>query len=349
LVGVVSTLSTSFSFVEKVKYSNEKGLFRISRNVTPGGILVDDRLGGLKGRANASTNEGTTPMSARTVSVLGLGWMGTAIATTLVREGHTVTVWNRTVEKTTPFIGRTQIAPTVLAAVEASDIVFVCVLNYEVADEMLRTSDVTGAISGKSLVQFSSGTPERTREAGRWASVHDVSYLDCTMSAGPQHVGTDLGTFFYTGVREVFDDLRDVLAPLIGTSTYCGEQMGYAAALDFAHLGAFTGVLTVLGNVLSLLKVEGVPLEDFLPTLSFLSQEFLDGVVQAITADQYPSGAATLTTWKAWADQFVHSEHDVAIDPRVAELVRDYLALGVERGHGGDDIYAIFSAFGPIG
>jgi len=56
--------------------------------------------------------------------------MGAAIADTLVREGHTVTVWNRAVEKSTPFVGRAQIVPTVLAAVEASDIVFICVLNY---------------------------------------------------------------------------------------------------------------------------------------------------------------------------------------------------------------------------
>lgn len=286
-------------------------------------------------------------MSVRTVSVLGLGWMGAALANTMVREGHTVTVWNRTAEKTAPFVGRTAIAPSVFAAVEASDIVFVCVLNYEVTDEMVRTPDVLAALSGKTLVQFSSGTSQRAREAGRWTREHDVSYLDCTMSGGPQHIGTDLGTFHYTGSRDVFESLRDVLTPLIGTSTYCGEELGYAAALDFAHLGAFTGVLMVLGNVVSLLKAEGVPLDDFIATVPFLSREFLNGVVEAVTADQYPSGAATLTTWKAWADQFVQAELDVGIDPRVAQVVRDYVALGIERGHAGDDIYAIFSAFGP--
>jgi 3-hydroxyisobutyrate dehydrogenase-like beta-hydroxyacid dehydrogenase len=286
-------------------------------------------------------------MGAQSVSVLGLGWMGSAIANTLVREGHNVTVWNRTADKSKPFVGRAQVAPTALAAVKASDIVFVCVLNYDATDELLRTPDVTTAISGRTLVQFSSGTPERAREAGRWAKEHDVSYLDCTMSGGPQHIGSDLGTFFYAGPREVFEGLRALLTPLIGTSTYCGEDLGYAAALDFAHLGAFTGVITVLCNVISLLDAEGVPVDDFLSTVPFLNREFLDGFVQAISADQFPSGAATLTTWKAWADQFVQAERDAGIDPRVAQVVRDYLALGVERGHGSDDIYAIFSAFGP--
>jgi 3-hydroxyisobutyrate dehydrogenase-like beta-hydroxyacid dehydrogenase len=287
-------------------------------------------------------------LSARSIAVLGLGWMGAAIANTLVREGHMVTVWNRSLEKSTPFAGRAQVAPTVLAAVEASDIVFVCVLNYDASDELLRTPEVAAAISGKTLVQFSSGTPARAREAGAWASAHDTSYLDCTMSGGPEQIGNNQGAFFYTGPRDVFEALREVLAPLIGTSTYCGEDLGYAAALDFARLGTFTGVLTVLGNVFSLLDAEGVPPDDFLATVPFLSRAFLDGVVQAITADQYPSGVATLTTWKAWADQFVQSEHDAGIDPRVAELVRDCLALAIERGHGGDDIYALFSAFGPF-
>jgi len=284
-------------------------------------------------------------MSTRTISMLGLGWMGAALASTLVRDGHAVTVWNRSSEKSAPFAGRAQVATSVLDAVEASDIVFVCVLDYAASDELLRTPEVTVAISGKTLVQFSSGTPSRAREAGEWASAHQVSYLDCTMSGGPQQIGHDVGTFFYTGAREVFESLRDILDPLIGTSTYCGPDLGYAAALDFARLGAFTGVLTVLGNAVALLGAEGVAIEDFLTTVPFLDRSFLDGVVQAISADEYPSGAATLTTWKAWADQFVQTELDASVDPRVAQIVRDALALAIDRGHGARDIYALFSAF----
>jgi 3-hydroxyisobutyrate dehydrogenase-like beta-hydroxyacid dehydrogenase len=286
-------------------------------------------------------------MGERAVSVLGLGWMGAALANTLVREGHDVTVWNRTAHKARPFEGRAHVARTVRAAVEASDVIFVCLLNYEASDELLREADVAAALSGKTLVQFSSGTPARAREAGEWARRHGLSYLDCTMSAGPQHVGSALGTFYYTGALEVFESVREVITPLVGTSTYCGEELGYAAALDFAHLGAFTGLMTVLGSVVALLDAEGVALEDFLPTVSFLDREFLEGVVEAISEERYPSGRAALTTWKAWADQFVSSARDAGVDDGVARLVRDSLAVAVERGHGGEDIYAVFSAFSP--
>jgi 3-hydroxyisobutyrate dehydrogenase-like beta-hydroxyacid dehydrogenase len=139
-------------------------------------------------------------MSSRTVTVLGLGWMGAAIANTMIREGHGVTVWNRILEKSATFAGRAEIAPTVLAAVESSDVIFVCVVNYEASDEMLQTPDVTAALSGKTLVQFSSGTPERAREAGQWARQPDVSYVDCTMSGGPRSSTPDARRSLTPGV-----------------------------------------------------------------------------------------------------------------------------------------------------
>jgi len=144
----------------------------------------------------------------------------------------------------------------VLAAVESSDVIFVCVVNYEASDEMLQTPDVTAALSGKTLVQFSSGTPERAakRTVGAPArrvvfGLHDVRWSSANRQQS-RHV-------LLHGRQEVFDAWRDVITPLIGTSTYCGEELGYAAALDFARLGALTGVLTVLGNVVSLLQAEG--------------------------------------------------------------------------------------------
>lgn len=38
------------------------------------------------------------------VSILGLGAMGSALARALLRDGHRVTVWNRTTSKAEPLV-----------------------------------------------------------------------------------------------------------------------------------------------------------------------------------------------------------------------------------------------------
>ncbi len=284
-------------------------------------------------------------MAPTSVSVLGLGWMGTAIANTLLREGHQLTVWNRSPEKCAPFAGRALVAESVEQAVRASSLVFVCVRNYDVSDEMLHPPAVTAALSGKTLVQFSSGTAQRARASGQWAKDHNIAYLDCTMHGGPHQIGTGLGTFHYTGDLAVFEATLDVLSPLIGDSAYLGEDLGYAAALDFARLGTYTGLMTVLGSVFALLEAQGVREEDYLATVPFIDPSLFEAIRDARSADVYPSGTASLTTWKAWSDQWVQAGAESDLDLKVPELVRDVLALAVERGYGSKDIYALFEAF----
>jgi 3-hydroxyisobutyrate dehydrogenase-like beta-hydroxyacid dehydrogenase len=57
------------------------------------------------------------------VTILGMGAMGRALATALVKAGHEVTTWNRTPGRTVP---GAQEAPTAHEAVEASPLVVRC-------------------------------------------------------------------------------------------------------------------------------------------------------------------------------------------------------------------------------
>jgi 3-hydroxyisobutyrate dehydrogenase-like beta-hydroxyacid dehydrogenase len=273
--------------------------------------------------------------------------MGSAIAEALIADGHEVTVWNRTSEKTRPFDGRARVVSSVVEACQLNDVVIVCVLNYETSDALLRASDVEPLLTGKVLVQLSSGTPERAREAGRWAASVGVEYLDGTMSAGPKQIGGDTGTIFYTGSAETFEASRPFLDGLIGNSTYCGTEMGHAAALDFAHLGVVCGIAMVVYNVLALLGVESVGAEELFATLPFVDRQFLEGITQGVATGSYPSGTASLTIWRAWAEQFVQSELDAAVDPKIAQLLRDYMNRAVELGHEGDDLSSLYEAFRP--
>lgn len=286
-------------------------------------------------------------MSNGSIAVIGLGRMGSAIADTLIGAGHDVMVWNRTPEKTGSFQGRARIASSVAEAYTACDVVIVCVLNYETSDALLRDGDVQRLLAGKTLVQLSSGTPAKAREAADWAASMGIHYLDGTMSAGPKQIGSDAGTIYYTGEFDTFEANRSILESLVGTTVYCGTDMGHAAALDFAHLGVICGTAMVVYNVLALLAVELVDAEELFDTLPFLDRQFLGGITQGVATGNYPSGTASMTIWRAWAEQFVESEIDAGVDPTVAQVLRDYMSRTIELGHDGDDLSSLYEPFRP--
>jgi hypothetical protein len=123
--------------------------------------------------------------------------------------------------------------------------------------------------------------------------------------------------------------------------------MGHAAALDFAHLGVVCGTAMVLYNVLALLSEENVAAEELFATLPFLDRKFLEGITQGVATGNYPSGTASMTIWRAWAEQFVQSEIDASVDPKVPQLLLDYMTRSVELGHDDDDLSSLYEALRP--
>jgi len=95
---------------------------------------------------------------AQAVSVIGLGAMGTALAKAFLADNHRVTVWNRTASKCAP-LGQAgaKIARSVTEAVDASQVVVVCVLDYSASDSLLRIPDVAARLKGKTYHRANDG------------------------------------------------------------------------------------------------------------------------------------------------------------------------------------------------
>ena len=94
-------------------------------------------------------------MSQR-LSVIGLGRMGSALATILLEDHYKVTVWNRTAAKAEPLVeaGAT-LAASVNEAIDGSEIIIVCLGNYDATNQIFSgCADLTG----KTLIQLTWGT-----------------------------------------------------------------------------------------------------------------------------------------------------------------------------------------------
>ena len=127
----------------------------------------------------------------KTVSVLGLGRMGSALATALVNEGYDVTVWNRSDKPAPP---NTKRVTTPEEAFDA-DVVVTCLSTYDVQKPLLSAKI-------KTLVNLTSGTPEEARATARWAAQNGVEYVDGVIMAVPQQIGTKQARILYSGQSE---------------------------------------------------------------------------------------------------------------------------------------------------
>lgn len=194
------------------------------------------------------------------ISVVGTGRMGSALAGALLRSGYRTTVWNRTKQKAEPLaaLGAT-VAGSVLEALNAAEIIIVNVSDYQ-ASAVLRDDAVASAIRGKLIVELTSGTPHGAREAAEWFAAHGASYLDGAIMATPDFIGTDAGTILISGPRQAFDANEEMFRALGGNVQHVGEEPGRANALDSALLALMWGALFGTLHAIAVCQAEEIDL-----------------------------------------------------------------------------------------
>ncbi|WP_206073323.1 NAD(P)-binding domain-containing protein [Mesorhizobium wenxiniae] len=194
------------------------------------------------------------------ISVVGTGRMGSALARALLRLGYRTTVWNRTKQKAEPLaaLGAT-VAGSVLEAVNAAEIIIVNVSDYQ-ASAVLRDDAVASAIRGKLIVELTSGTPHGACEAAEWFAAHGASYLDGAIMATPDFIGTDAGTILISGPRQAFDANEEMFRALGGKVQHIGEEPGRANALDSALLALMWGALFGTLHAIAVCQAEEIDL-----------------------------------------------------------------------------------------
>ncbi|WP_169949700.1 NAD(P)-dependent oxidoreductase [Microbispora sp. H11081] len=188
------------------------------------------------------------------LSLLGLGAMGGALARAWLAAGHPLTVWNRTPGRAEVLAREgARVAATAAEAVAASDLVVVCLLDHASVGEALAAAD----LSGKDLVDLTTGTPEEARARARWAEERGARFLDGGVMAVPPMIGAaGSGAYvFYSGSREVFEAHEGALAVPAGT-VYTGEDPGLAALHDVALLSAMTGMFAGVAHAFALVRDE---------------------------------------------------------------------------------------------
>jgi 3-hydroxyisobutyrate dehydrogenase-like beta-hydroxyacid dehydrogenase len=283
------------------------------------------------------------------VSIIGLGAMGSALAAALLRERHQVTVWNRTSAKADALVrGGAALATDAASAVAASPVVLVCVDNYEVTRSILSPPDVRMGLSGRVLMQLSTGSPQEAREGENWARHAGAEYLDGAILAYPEQIGTPDAVILVAGAEATFRRCESVLRPLAGGVSFVGEQVGAASALDCASLSFVFGALLGTIHGARICEVEGLRVDEFGSMLAALAPVVggeIKGLGERINAERYGDSHSALKTYAAAAVRLVQQARDSRIDADFPVFASGVLAKGMGAGLGDEDLAALIKVF----
>ncbi|GAB3953128.1 NAD(P)-binding domain-containing protein [Kribbella albertanoniae] len=281
-------------------------------------------------------------MSRTSVTLIGLGPMGQAMVRTLLAAGHPVTVWNRTSSRASGVVADGAVlAATPLEAVEASDLVILSLTDYQAMYDVLEPA--VESLAGRTVVNLSSDTPDRTRSAAEWAAKHGATFLTGGVMIPAPMVGTDQAYVYYSGPSAVLEQHRATLS-LIGAPRYLGEDPGLAQLMYQAQLDVFLTTLSSLMHATALLGTAGVTAAEALPELLQTVRgipEMLDAGAENVGADidagKYPGDLSTITMMGATADHIVGASEAAGVDVGLPRAVQAHYHRAIEDGHGGDN------------
>jgi 3-hydroxyisobutyrate dehydrogenase-like beta-hydroxyacid dehydrogenase len=275
------------------------------------------------------------------VTVIGLGNMGSALARVLLENGRAVTVWNRSPEKAASLVEKgAALAPSAAAAITASSIIIVCVTNYEAANRIL--GEVGTDLSGKLLVQFTTGSPQDARATERWAHHHEAEYLDCAITGSPSSIGTPSAHILVAGREATFQKAEPILRVLASNLDYKGAAIGLASAWEMVYIMHYYGMFLSLFHSVQICQAEGIPLEEYITLLGEQGKKYEKWLCENIQSGIYQETSSPLELWAGGIQKVAQHAKDSNIDAEFVQVAARLFQKAMDAGYGREEVSALF-------
>jgi 3-hydroxyisobutyrate dehydrogenase-like beta-hydroxyacid dehydrogenase len=202
------------------------------------------------------------------IAFLGLGQMGTPMASRLIEAGHDLTVWNRTREKTEPLVALgAAVASSPAEAVGGVEVAITMVSNPQALMQVLFGPDgvASGLREGQVLVDMSTVGPDVVGGIrGRIPS--GVNVVDAPVRGSVPEATEGTLMILVGATDEAFEQVRDIL-PTLGKVWRIGGP-GAGAAMKLVVNSTLGAAIGALGEALSLGDALGLARTTILDVLS---------------------------------------------------------------------------------
>jgi len=208
------------------------------------------------------------------VGVIGLGMMGSPIATRLDMKGHKITVFNRDRSKAEKLnatrIKKLTIADQPKDVGDTSEIAIVCVKDYQA---VTNVSFATGGLIESSnrdlvVVQCSTISPEESNKLSDLFSKRQIRMLSVPILGGTAAVERGEITLIAGGPKTAYELAEPILKDLSAQIFYMGSDHRTASALKLAFNIHIALLALALAEGLVFAKGTGVDTDTYLKVLN---------------------------------------------------------------------------------
>jgi 3-hydroxyisobutyrate dehydrogenase-like beta-hydroxyacid dehydrogenase len=279
----------------------------------------------------------------QSVTVIGLGPMGQAMAGAFLDHGYDVTLWNRTESRADALVARGAVlAPTVEEALAANELVVLSLTDYDAMYALLEPA--SAALAGRVLVNLSSDTPEKARAAARWAAERGAVQLTGGVTVPPSGIGQAESKTFYSGPREVFERHQPALRVITGRTDHRGEDPGLAALMYQIGMVMFWSSMLSYWQAIALADANGLKAADILPHAVETANSlpgFFSFYAERVDAGRHTGDVDRLAMGTASAEHVLHTNADAGVDTTLPAALVELFRRGMDAGHAADSCSAL--------
>src|SRR3979411_3101094 len=283
----------------------------------------------------------------KAISYLGLGTMGSGMASNLLKGGYKLTVWNRSAEKCEPFARKgARVAQTPADAVRDVDLIMYSLSNDQAVEEVVFGAKgiLSGSKEGQIAIDMSTVLPATSlRELEAYAQ-RGVDFLDAPVFGSKSESAQAKLWIMAAGNKAIFERVKPVLEHLGQTVHYFGKN-GNAAAMKLVGNLIVALELEALSEGLVLAQKAGLDLNTVMEVMKvadFRSPLLVSNGQNILKRDFSPSFALNLMLKDAGLiEKFGESLESPIPGLRVVEK---NLASAVALGFGKENASAVIKA-----
>ena len=194
---------------------------------------------------------------------IGLGAMGSRMASRLLDKGHTVTGYNRTRSKAQWLIDRgMKWGETPRAVAEAADMIFVMVTDSKALDAVASGPDgfIAGLGNGKVIIDSSTLSPAMSREVAEKVRAKGADMVDAPVSGSVTTLESGKLSVMVGGKKATFDRIKPILDDIGPKVTHVGDN-GQALSIKIAHNLSLAVQMLAFSEGVLLAEKSGIPRE----------------------------------------------------------------------------------------